>query len=195
MVNKKVLEEQQEDIRSDVENVATDSNDPNVFCEIEHYLSVEELTSFKKALSEQQISPENLLLEKKAVAEQRTETHSIIEELLEDGSDPNALYEIEHHFSAKDFNLLEKAVIVAAELGYEVQHDAKELEIEDGTVLMCCDVYRDSALNAELIGKQVVQLMMLTEKVGINYDGWGTFFEDPNYDNAEEKPVEPKALH
>lgn len=194
MVNKKVLGEQHADTRLDVENVATDSSDPNVFCEIEQYLSAEELTSFKKALSEQQISTENLLLEQKAVAEQRAETHSIIEELLEDGSDPNALYEIEHHFSAKDFKLLEKAAIVAFKLGYEV-HDSEELEIEDGTILMCCDVYRDSALDAELIDKQVVQLMMLTEKIGINYDGWGTFFEDPNYDDAEEKDVEPKALH
>lgn len=64
MVNKKVLGEQQEDTRLDVENVATDSSDPNVFYEIEHYLSAEELMSFKKALSEQQISTENLLLEK-----------------------------------------------------------------------------------------------------------------------------------
>jgi regulator of RNase E activity RraB len=32
--------------------------------------------------------------------EQRDETRLIIEELLEDGSDPEALYTIEHHFSA-----------------------------------------------------------------------------------------------
>lgn len=194
MVNKKVLGEQQKETHLDIENVVTDSNEPNVFYEIEHYLSAEELKSFKKALSEQQILPENLLLDKQALAEQRAETRAIIEELLEDGSDPDALYEIEHHFSAKDFKLLEKAAIVAFKLGYEV-HDAEELEIEDGTVLMCCDVYRDSALNAELIDKQVVQLMMLTEKIGINYDGWGTFFEDPNYDDVKEKKVEPKALH
>ncbi|WP_423242857.1 ribonuclease E inhibitor RraB, partial [Cronobacter sakazakii] len=31
--------------------------------------------------------------------EQREETRLIIEELLEDGSDPDALYTIEHHFS------------------------------------------------------------------------------------------------
>ncbi|VTR20632.1 Regulator of ribonuclease activity B [Serratia fonticola] len=33
--------------------------------------------------------------------EQREETRLIIEELLEDGSDPDALYTIEHHFSAE----------------------------------------------------------------------------------------------
>ena len=31
--------------------------------------------------------------------EQREETRLIIEELLEDGSDPDALYTIEHHLS------------------------------------------------------------------------------------------------
>lgn len=35
--------------------------------------------------------------------EQREETRLIIEELLEDGSDPDALYTIEHHLSADDF--------------------------------------------------------------------------------------------
>ncbi len=35
--------------------------------------------------------------------EQREETRLIIEELLEDGSDPDALYTIEHHLSADDW--------------------------------------------------------------------------------------------
>ena len=41
--------------------------------------------------------------------EQREETRLIIEELLEDGSDPDALYTIEHHLSADDLETLEKA--------------------------------------------------------------------------------------
>ena len=40
--------------------------------------------------------------------EQREETRLIIEELLEDGSDPDALYTIEHHLSADDLETLEK---------------------------------------------------------------------------------------
>ena len=43
--------------------------------------------------------------------EQREETRLIIEELLEDGSDPDALYTIEHHFSADDFDALEKLAV------------------------------------------------------------------------------------
>ena len=52
--------------------------------------------------------------------EQREETRLIIEELLEDGSDPDALYTIEHHFSADDFDALEKMAVEAFKLGYEV---------------------------------------------------------------------------
>lgn len=45
--------------------------------------------------------------------EQREETRLIIEELLEDGSDPDALYTIEHHLSADDFETLEKVAVEA----------------------------------------------------------------------------------
>ncbi|HGN0869451.1 hypothetical protein EC835_105181 [Providencia alcalifaciens] len=116
---------------------------------------------------------------------QYEETRLIIEELLEDGSDPDALYAIEHHFSADNFELLEKAAVEAFKLGYEVT-DAEELEIETGETLMCCDVISESALNAELIDAQVEQLMKLAEKIGVNYDGWGTYFEDPDAEYDDE---------
>ena len=109
--------------------------------------------------------------------EQRDETRLIIEELLEDGSDPEALYTIEHHFSAEDFDTLEKVAVEAFKLGYEVT-DAEELEVEDGSVLMCCDAVSEVALKAEIIDAQVEQLYALAERHGINYDGWGTYFED-----------------
>ncbi|HHR5901650.1 TPA: ribonuclease E inhibitor RraB [Providencia alcalifaciens] len=116
---------------------------------------------------------------------QYEETRLIIEELLEDGSDPDALYAIEHHFSANNFELLEKAAVEAFKLGYEVT-DAEELEIETGETLMCYDVISESALNAELIDAQVEQLMKLAEKMGVNYDGWGTYFEDPDAEYDDE---------
>ena len=117
--------------------------------------------------------------------EQREETRLIIEELLEDGSDPDALYTIEHHLSADNFELLEKAAVEAFKLGYEVT-DAEELEVEDGTLLMCCDVISEVGLNAEVIDTQVEQLMNLAEKMNVNYDGWGTYFEDPNGEEGDE---------
>lgn len=109
--------------------------------------------------------------------EQREETRLIIEELLDDGSDPDALYTIEHHFSADDFETLEKLAVEVFKLGYEVT-DAEELEVEEGDTVICCDALSECALNAELIDAQVEQLMNVAEKYGVEYDGWGTYFED-----------------
>ncbi|CAM3675078.1 MULTISPECIES: ribonuclease E inhibitor RraB [Rahnella] len=117
--------------------------------------------------------------------EQREETRLIIEELLDDGSDPDALYTIEHHLSSEKFEVLEKAAVEAFKLGYEVT-DPEELEVEDGSVVMCCDVISEIALNAELIDTQVEQLMNLAEANGVNYDGWGTYFEGDDDEEGEE---------
>ena len=100
--------------------------------------------------------------------EQREETRLIIEELLEDGSDPDALYTIEHHLSADDLETLEKAAVEAFKLGYEVT-DPEELEVEDGDIVICCDILSECALNADLIDAQVEQLMTLAEKFDVEY--------------------------
>ncbi|SCC30206.1 ribonuclease E inhibitor RraB [Kosakonia oryziphila] len=117
--------------------------------------------------------------------EQREETRLIIEELLEDGSDPDALYTIEHHLSADDFETLEKAAVEAFKLGYEVT-EPEELELDEGEVVICCDVVSECALNAELIDTQVEQLINLAENVGVEYDGWGTYYEDPDGEEGED---------
>ncbi|MGL4856697.1 MAG: ribonuclease E inhibitor RraB [Plesiomonas sp.] len=115
---------------------------------------------------------------------QQEETRLIISELLEDGSDPEALYTIEHHFSAEQFEDLEKAAVEAFKMSYEVS-DAEELEVEDGSVLVCCDMSCEVPLKAELIDAQVEQLVKLAEKCGVNYDGWGTYFEDPDAEDED----------
>lgn len=117
--------------------------------------------------------------------EQREETRMIIEELLDDGSDPDALYTIEHHLSAERFEALEQAAVEAFKLGYEVT-DAEELEVEDGILLMCCDVISEVGLNADTIDAQVEQLVLLAEKHGVSYDGWGTYYEDPDGDAGDD---------
>jgi len=119
------------------------------------------------------------------LAEQREETLAIIEELLEDGSDPDALYTIEHHFSCDSFDALEKAAVDAFKAGYEVT-EPEELELEDGTTVMCVDIISESALKAELIDAQVVQLVAIGAKHNVDYDGWGTYFEDPDAQDDEE---------
>ena len=118
--------------------------------------------------------------------EQREETRQIIEELLEDGSDPDALYTIEHHFSCDSFDALEKAAVEAFKLGYEVT-EPEELELEDGTTVMCCDILSEGALNADLIDQQVEQLVDVAAKFNVDYDGWGTYFEDPDAQDDDEE--------
>ncbi|MCJ2378344.1 ribonuclease E inhibitor RraB [Vibrio sp. ZSDZ34] len=107
---------------------------------------------------------------------QKDETRDIIQALIEDGSDPDALYEIEHHLFAEDFDRLEKAVVEAFKMGFEVL-EAEETEDEDGNKLLCCDATMESALNPELIDAQVEKLVHLAEKFDIIYDGWGTYYE------------------
>ncbi|MDE1243424.1 ribonuclease E inhibitor RraB [Vibrio aestuarianus] len=114
---------------------------------------------------------------------QKEDTRDIIQALLEDGSDPEALYEIEHHLFAEDFDTLEKAVVEAFKMGFEVL-EAEETEDEDGNKLLCCDATMQSTLNAEAIDEQAAKLINLAEKYDIIYDGWGTYYEHP-YDSDE----------
>lgn len=125
------------------------------------------------------------MTDRELLDEQYDETRLIIEELLEDGSDPDALYTIEHHLSAESFDILEKVAVDAFKLGYEVT-DAEELEMEDGSILIGCDVVSEVGLKTEIIDAQVAQLVALADKFGINYDGWGTYFEDPNGEEGDE---------
>ncbi|MGL4859743.1 MAG: ribonuclease E inhibitor RraB [Enterobacteriaceae bacterium] len=117
--------------------------------------------------------------------ELKQETQDIIEQLLEDGSDPEALYTIEHHFSSTQFDLLEKLAIEAFRMGYEVT-DAEEGD-EYGDTFFSCDVIRESALRADVIEQQVEQLLTLATRLGVDYDGWGTYFEDGEEGDEEEE--------
>ena len=114
---------------------------------------------------------------------QKEDTREIIQALLEDGSDPEALYEIEHHFYAEDFDKLEKAAVEAFKMGFEVL-EAEEAEDEDGSKLLCFDATMQSALDPAAIDAQVEKLVNLAEKYDIIYDGWGTYYEHP-YDSDE----------
>lgn len=114
----------------------------------------------------------------------RQETNEIIENLLQDGSDPDALYIIEHHIAHRDFDKLEKLVVDVFKLGYEIS-EAEEVEDENGKVFFVCDIVSEVNLNAELITAQQKELLPLIEKAGAEYEGWGTYFEDPNAEEDE----------
>ncbi|MCK3658189.1 RNase E inhibitor protein [Pasteurellaceae bacterium Pebbles2] len=117
-------------------------------------------------------------------AELQAETREIISNLFNDGSDPNALYIIEHHVAHYDFDKLEKIAVDAFKAGYEVS-EAEELEDEDGKLLFCFDVISEVALKAEIIDAQQKEIVPLVAKHGGIYDGWGTYFEDPNSNDDE----------
>ncbi|WP_087018922.1 ribonuclease E inhibitor RraB [Thaumasiovibrio subtropicus] len=121
------------------------------------------------------------------IEEQKEETREIIEALLGDGSDPDARYSIEHHFSADSFKDLEEAAVEAFKMGFEVL-EAEELELDPedgGGTVVCFDAVAESALDAELIDEQAEKLIRLAEKHNIDYDGWGTYFEDGEEDEED----------
>ena len=116
--------------------------------------------------------------------ELQAETREIITNLLNDGSDPHALYIIEHHVAHYDFDKLEKIAMDAFKMGYEVS-DAEELEDDNGKLLFCFDIVAETELKPEIIDAQQKELVPLVAKHGGIYDGWGTYFEDPNADEDE----------
>lgn len=101
---------------------------------------------------------------------QQEETRDIVQSLLDDGSDPDAEYMIEHHFSSTNFDRLEKAAVDAFKLGFEVT-DAEELELDDGSVILCFDAIANHALDVDLIDKACEQLINLAAKQKVDYDG------------------------
>ena len=116
--------------------------------------------------------------------ELQSETREIIADLLNDGSDPAALYIIEHHVAHDNFDLLEKIALDAFKMGYEVS-EAEEFEDDDGKPLFCFDIISEVELKAEIIDAQQKEILPLIERYQGVYDGWGTYFEDPNADEDE----------
>ncbi|WP_439234967.1 ribonuclease E inhibitor RraB [Lonepinella koalarum] len=117
-------------------------------------------------------------------AESQAKTREIIANLFNDGSDPNALYIIEHHIAHYDFDKLEKIAVDAFKAGYEVS-EAEEWEDDNGKLLFCFDIIAEVELKPEIIDAQQKEIMPLVAKHGGIYDGWGTYFEDPNGSDDE----------
>lgn len=108
-------------------------------------------------------------------------TEETINALLEDGSDPDAEYTIEHHFYDKDFAKLEKLAVELFKLGFEVT-DAEEVEFEEGDSAWIFDAIREQSLVTETILADAIKLEALAKKHGVEYDGWGTYFEGDQVD-------------
>ncbi|BDQ67775.1 ribonuclease E inhibitor RraB [Shewanella xiamenensis] len=116
---------------------------------------------------------------------QFAENRDIVQALLDDGSEPDAEYTIEHHFSSSNFERLEKAAVDAFKLGFEV-NDAEEMELEDGSVIFCFDAVAYHKLEIPLLDKATEQLLQLAAKQKVDYDGWGTYFVGDEEDEDDE---------
>jgi len=126
-------------------------------------------------MTEENTIPEELT-DAELLQELADETQDIVEAILEDGSNPDATYMIEHHISCTDFDQLEKAAVACFKKGYEVT-DPEELELEDGTIILAFDVVVEMNLDEQAIFDDVEKLFFLTKSFGIDYDGWGTYPE------------------
>ncbi|GAP75313.1 ribonuclease E inhibitor RraB [Pseudoalteromonas sp. SW0106-04] len=104
-------------------------------------------------------------------------SEEIVESLLEDGSNLEILYEVEHHFVCEDFNALENAALAAFKAGFDVEEPA-ELELEEGGTIWGFDVVVESELDADVIMEDVDKLVAIAADNGVEYDGWGTYFQD-----------------
>ena len=104
-------------------------------------------------------------------------TNDIVEQLLEDGSNEEAMYVIEHHFVAEEPQIADEAM----QQGFLNGWDISELELaetEDGQQVYCFDVETECPLDEVIINEEVETMVAFAEANSLDYDGWGTHFEE-----------------
>lgn len=99
----------------------------------------------------------------------------ILDELNADGVDLSEEYTIEHHFSSRNFNDLEKFAVDLYKEGFDVL-DADEIE-ENRTKIFCFDALIDSVISEENLMEQQTKIFTLLNKYHVTYDGWGVDVE------------------
>ncbi len=104
-------------------------------------------------------------------------TNDIIEQLIEDGSNTEAMYGIEHHFVAEDQETADKAQQEAFLKGWDVS-DLEQVETEEGEVLFCFDIDTECPLDEVIIQEEVANMVQFASDNNLEYDGWGTHFEE-----------------
>lgn len=104
-------------------------------------------------------------------------TETLVSELLADGTNDEVYHTIEHHFASSDFELLEKTAIAAFKLGLEIE-DPEEAELENGDKVFAFDIVTEQMLDVDLIKTETKVMFELAKKCKVDYDGWGTYFEE-----------------
>lgn len=109
-----------------------------------------------------------------------------IDALLEDGSQKDATYTIEHHLASNDFDKLEKAAVDCFKAGFEVT-DAEELMLDDGGTIFCFDAVVERELERETLDSDSDALLKIADKHDVQYDGWGTYFMPRGDDEMDDE--------
>ncbi len=104
-------------------------------------------------------------------------TEQLIEALIEDGTNEEVHHTIEHHFSSVDFDVLEKAAVSAFKMGFEVE-EPEEAELETGEKVFAFDIITEQALDFDIIFDETKIMFELAKQCKVDYDGWGTYFEE-----------------
>jgi len=104
-------------------------------------------------------------------------TEVLVGELLEDGTNNEVYHTIEHHFASENFETLEKAAIAAFKLGLEIE-EPEEATLENGDKVFAFDIVTEQILNADILKKETTEMFELAKKCQVDYDGWGTYFEE-----------------
>jgi regulator of RNase E activity RraB len=104
-------------------------------------------------------------------------TEQLVNELIEDGSNEEEHHTIEHHFASVDFDLLEKAAVTAFKMGWEVE-EPEEAELENGERIFAFDVITEQPLELEILAQETKQMYEFAQNNNVEYDGWGTYFEE-----------------
>ena len=101
----------------------------------------------------------------------------LITELLEDGTNEEVYHTIEHHFASPDFDMLEKAAIAAFKMGFEIE-EPEEAELENGDKVFAFDIVTEQMLDLDIISDETKKMVELAKQCHVDYDGWGTYFEE-----------------
>ncbi len=104
-------------------------------------------------------------------------SNDIIEQLIDDGSNTEAMYGIEHHFVAPDSATADAALQNAFLKGWDVT-ELEQVETEEGLVVFCFDVDTECPLDEEIIYEEVEAMVEFAAANQLEYDGWGTHFEE-----------------
>ena len=104
-------------------------------------------------------------------------TSDIVEQLLEDGSNEEAMYGIEHHFVAISAEDADVAMQKGFLNGWDIS-ELEQMEEEDGQIVFCFDVETQCPLDEEIIDEEVVIMVEFAKNNKLEYEGWGTHFEE-----------------